>query len=164
METWRDFISEFLLPGAKRRLERLVFLGRGSGLLSIGLLGGKTEFRNKIEVFLYGWVGGGEEFVSIENRVGPSKETHRLSFFGKGGASGREADFALGNGDARDRDHADEFEDIHSLVLGHGGAGHGHELVDGDGFGGRVKGGNDLDHFEAIFGGFAEAEDSAATD
>ena len=153
-----------LLAGGEGGLKRLVFLWRGGSLLAVGGLGGETELGDEVEVFFDGGVRGGEQLVAVEDRIGTGEEAHRLRFLGESGATGGEADFAFGDRDAGDRNHADEVEDVDALVLGHGRAGHGHELVDGDGLGGRVEGGDDLNHLETVFGGFAEAEDAAATD
>lgn len=146
------------------RFEWLGVIGLGCGLGAVGLLGLHAELVDEGEVLFDGGVFGGEEFVSVEDGVRAGEEAEGLRLFGKVGATSGEADFGLGRGDAGDGDDADDVEDIDSLFLGHGGAGHGHEGVDGDGLGLWVEFGNDFEHFQAVFGGFTESEDAATAD
>jgi len=133
-------------------------------LAGVGALGLEAELIEEAEVVGHGGVGGGEEFVAVEDGVGTGEEAEGLGFVGELGAAGGEADAGLGDGDAGDGDHAGHIEGGDGVLAGEGGAGHGHEGVDGDAFGGWVELGDDLDHFEAVLGVFAEAEDAAAAD
>ena len=116
------------------------------------------------EIVSDGWVIGGEEFVAVEDGVGSGKEAEGLGFVGELGATCGEADTGFGNGDAGDCDHAGHIESGDGVLAFQRSAGHGHEGVDGDTLGWWVELGDDLDHFESVFGIFAEAEDAAAAD
>ena len=145
-------------------LQRAGVIFFGGVLGRVWFLRGHAEFVDEGEVFFDGGVFGGEEFVAVEDGVGSGEKAEGLGFFGELGAAGGEADFGLGDSDAGDGNHTNEVENSDGFISFQWSAGHGHEGVDGNALGLWVEPGDDLDHFEAILDGFAEAEDAAAAD
>ena len=85
-----------------------------------------------------------------------------MGFAAQRGATGGEADLGSGQRDSGHGDQSDQIKDIDLAVPGHGCAGHRHQRINGHAFRGRIKPGEHFEHFETIFDGFAQAEDTPA--
>lgn len=159
-------MRRFALAGlvAAAWLQRQTFDGLRGFEAGIRLQGGETELAEEFQVLVGAGISGGEEFVAVEDGVGSGEVGEGLGFAAQVRAAGAEAHLGLRHGDARDGDHADEGEGIDDFVVAQRRAFDGHEGVDRDAFGLRIEVGDDLQHFQAVVDGLAEAEDAAAAD
>src|SRR5690606_37113976 len=98
-----------------RRSKGAGLLDRRGGKGAVRLLGFESEFFQECEIRLRLGIARGEEFVAVENGIGTREKAEGLELLAHLFASGREADFRLGKGDAGERDHADDLEGIDSL-------------------------------------------------
>ncbi len=127
-------------------------------------MGGEAEVAEEFHVLVGARIGGGEEFVAVEDGVGTGEVGEGLGFTAQVCAAGAEAHFGLRHGDAGYGDHADEREGIDDFVVAERCAFDGHEGVDRNAFGLRIEVGDDLQHFQTVVDGLAEAKDAAAAD
>jgi len=123
----------------------------------------EAEFLEEGIVSHVGGVFCGEEFVSVKDGIGSGVKAEGLGFPVHFTSPGGEADLGLRQTDSGGRDHPEEFERLDGCLLFHGGAGHGHQAVNGTTFRGGVETGQHLQHFEAVFHTFTHAQDAPAT-
>ena len=138
--------------------------GHGCWHGGVWLLGDEAQITEETLVFCHSRVGGGEEFIAVEDAIGSGKHGKSLGFTAEAGAAGGKPDFSPRNGDPGHGDHAHKIEDIDTPIFRKRGPGHGHEAIDRNALGLGIKTAENFEHLKPVFDSLTQAENAAAAD